>query len=618
MATFLGRRYMRDKVPFTETVIGGAVLALTAVIVCAVVLISRQPSDPLFQVKPGNEKHPLDRGWVVARSMMAGLGTAGWTSATDIEVVRPLEEKDSPPDGELAAFDVECVYRGRYVSRNDPAQSVHVMICDARQPRNAFGLFKSQTPPDAEPLNAGCEGWQRDNTAAFWAGRYYTRFEREHVGGDEPSIKTIADALAGIQLRYGAPFWAESVLPADGRQPGSFRFTHVQAAGFDFLYDAFLADYDRGVTAFVTDLASPAKADGLLRQFEQYLENQGRIQAAPGPNSSLLAGDSTGRQLAVFVSGPRLFGAVGPDMQPVSALVKAMQATVAPLASETAAPSAVVERSPLPELTLRGWGSPTDVRTFTPENLWEKIDGRADLYLSFHVVKMTFGTYRNAREPESFVDVYLYDMGEPDNAFGIYRAEMSQHPEPADLGRGGYATPGGVFFWKGSHYVRVEAADASEALAETATSVAQTLAREIEDDGRPLWADALLPAADRVEGTFEYQARDAFSLDFLHDTFSADYRAAGKTFKTFIYRGENDEDARAVFDAYAKFFEEFGSVLKRGTGAGYDFVVGDSGGVVDAVFVASKYVGGISNLNDAASAEQRMAAFAESLTTKPE
>ncbi|UCG16105.1 MAG: hypothetical protein JSV19_12500 [Phycisphaerales bacterium] len=600
-----------------ERHIGAFLLLLTGGIVLTCVIVARHPGPKLMEIQPGSETRAPDHLLVVARGMMPALGTAGWSDAVDIRVIHPGAAgiADEAYEG-LGAFDVEYAYAGCYRCLADPSQSVSVVIFDAREPCNAFGLFKFRRPPGARPLHVGCEGWQTDSAGAFWSGRYCTRFDRSAVQTGEPTVATIADALAGVQLCYGAAFWADPLLPSVSRRPESFRYVAKHAAGFDFLDGAFLADYDSQVTAFVTDRGSAVQATDLVNRFLQFLEDRGRVQAAPAPpESPLLAGDCADRQIAVFAAGHRVYGAVGGDMASVSGLAKEMLAAARPAVAVSAVePAGQGETAPaLPEVDLAGWGPPGDIRIFTPENLWQKIDGRADSYLSFHMVRMTFGTYRNSRDPERFIDVYWYDMGESDNAFGIYRTEMGSRREPVDIGRDGYASPGGVFFWKGRHYVRVEAADDGEDLAAAAVVIARTLARGVVGEGKPLWAEALLPAADRVEGSFAYQATDAFSLDFLRDTFSADYTVGGEAFTTFVHRAPDAEQAGRVFVAYAKFFEEYGSLIKREARDGFDLLVGSSGGVTDAVFVVGRYIGGVSGAESASLAERRAISFAQAL-----
>lgn len=619
MPSFLGRRYQRprDQVTGVEKGIGVFLLVLAAVITVTLLTTSRMSTRPLFALRPETNLIKPDPLLIVARSMMPTLGTAGWSTVGGVEVVRP----EDLPSGEADAssFGVQSVYRGRYTRLADPHQHVAVTVYDVGDPAHAFGLCHARRPEGAEPLHVGCAGWVAGEAGGFWAGRYYTQFDRSSVQAADPTIRTIADTLAGVQLRYGPPFAAEQWLPAGNRTAGSFRFVAQGAAGFDFLRDAFLADYADGVTGFVTDCRDALQADRLIGLFVGFLEERGRVQARPAPPASpLLAGDSAGRQLVVFAAGNRVYGAVGSDMDSVAPLVKDMMAGATPAAAATAtgagpAPRAGAQAS-LPDARIEDWGPPVDVRVFTPENLWEKIDGRADVYLAYRMVDMTFGTYRAERDPEQFIDVYAYNMGSPENAFGIYRAERPPAPEPVDVGREGYATPGGVFFWKGEHYVRVEAADDNVVLAEAAAQVARALDRVYSGSDQPLWADAMLPAADRNEGSFEYHAADAFSLDFLSDVFSARYTVNGETFQTFIHRGADAAAARGVFDSYEAFFKDFGSVLRHESGDGYELLIGESGGVIDAVFVKGRYVGGVSGCPDADLAGRRCAAFARAVT----
>ncbi len=270
----------------------------------------------------------------------------------------------------------------------------------------------------------------------------------------------------------------------------------------------------------------------------------------------------------------------------------------------------------LPTVELSGWSEAAEGRVYTPEDLWEKINGRADFYLAFHMVRMVFGTYVDSRDPGRFLDVYRYEMSTPDDAFGVYCAEMSRQPRFVDVGGGGYVTVGGVFFWKGGSYVRVEASDGSEELADAALKVARAVARIVLDGGRRFWADARLPQEDRVAGSFRRDATHAFGPGFLPDVFCAEYRANGVACTTFVCRAEDEPSARAAFEAYAAFFQKHGRLLKRDAREGFDLLVGEAGEVVDAVVVARHYLGGVRAVNHPALAEQRAIAFVRTLLSE--
>ena len=71
-------------------------------------------------------------------------------------------------------------------------------------------------------------------------------------------------------------------------------------------------------------------------------------------------------------------------------------------------------------LTPEGLTKKSLVERFTEANLYEKIDGRSELFQSYDVTGMTFVTFSKVDDPAKFIDVFLYDMTTPLGAFGVY------------------------------------------------------------------------------------------------------------------------------------------------------------------------------------------------------
>ncbi|MFH0982267.1 MAG: DUF6599 family protein [Planctomycetota bacterium] len=617
MPTLFGRRYMRDSVPTAEIVIGVVVLLLLGGIVVAAITIGTRPQPALFERKPGVErKSLLTREMRIARQMMPALGTAGWSLQDNVRV-SDRSALEAAGETEWVEAGATWVYRGVY-AKPSSRESVSVQIVDAETPANAFGLYRQREPREADPLAMGNEGWQAQQRGAFWAGRYYTEFDRSNVRSGEPSIRTIADTLGSAQIAYGAPFWAESVLPQAGRIPESFTFVKRRAAGFDFLHDAFVATYPNDVTAFVADAGSFERAADMVRQFQALLTERGRVQSSPStPEAPILAGDFEHRQLAVFHAETRVCGAVGGDMEPVSAVVRQMLDAVRPQGGTAA--QAVATRppaSPFPTIDLPDWEPPAEFREYTPLNLWEKIDGRAEIYLQFDMQRMHFGTYHHRADPRQFIDVYGYEMAAPEGAFGIYQAEGGGHVIKLDVGDEGYSAGGSVIFRKGTHYVRVEANGEGATTEAAGLAIARAIAGRISGTAEKPWAEALLPRDGRTSEALAYHGADAFSLDFLSDVFSADYAVDDKTFTMFIHRAAEEAEAVKLLDAYAAFFKAYGRLLERGHTDGIEWVVGESGGTVDAAFAVGVYLGGVNNCADAVMAKERALAFARTIAAQ--
>jgi len=146
-----------------------------------------------------------------------------------------------------------------------------------------------------------------------------------------------------------------------------------------------------------------------------------------------------------------------------------------------AEPAAADETQNLfPDPELDGWHVPRQVERFNADNLYVKIDGRADAYLKFGVVGLTFGRYCREDHPERTLEVYWYDMGTPANALGMYRSEEAPDATPVSLGQAGYQVGGAVFFCQGSSYVQVMPFGLGDADAQAALTVAERLAERIK------------------------------------------------------------------------------------------------------------------------------------------
>ncbi len=74
-------------------------------------------------------------------------------------------------------------------------------------------------------------------------------------------------------------------------------------------------------------------------------------------------------------------------------------------------------------LTPEGFTKKSLVERYTEANLYEKIDGRSELFQSYDVTGMTFVTFSKAGDPAKFIDVFLYDMTTPLGTFGVFSVE---------------------------------------------------------------------------------------------------------------------------------------------------------------------------------------------------
>jgi hypothetical protein len=109
----------------------------------------------------------------------------------------------------------------------------------------------------------------------------------------------------------------------------------------------------------------------------------------------------------------------------------------------------------LSEITPAGWRMMAAAERFNPQNLWQRINGYAEFFLSYDMVQMIFAAYADPSNDEIFIEASIYDMGNPANAFGVFGAERQNDFPPIDLGREAYRSEASLFIWKGQYYVRM-------------------------------------------------------------------------------------------------------------------------------------------------------------------
>ena len=98
----------------------------------------------------------------------------------------------------------------------------------------------------------------------------------------------------------------------------------------------------------------------------------------------------------------------------------------------------------------------SSVETFDRDNLYQKIDGKAELYLDAGVTGMKCQRFVDRDNAAAWMEVFVYDMGELKNAFTVFSKQRRTGVE--ELGELAYATPNSLYFDQGKYYVEIVAA----------------------------------------------------------------------------------------------------------------------------------------------------------------
>lgn len=276
--------------------------------------------------------------------------------------------------------------------------------------------------------------------------------------------------------------------------------------------------------------------------------------------------------------------------------------------SESAFATSAGEKAKLhfPEAIAGGWKR-SKVETYTADNLYEKIDGRAELYISYDVVGLICTSYRQAEKggEGKFVDVFVYDMGSPQNAFGIYSYErVAGIGKPIKLGNGGYQAAGSIYFWKGKHYVQVVVPFEDDDLKKACEAIAKAIDAQLQVEPVDIWGLKVFPKDGLIQDSITYIKRKAFGYDFLSEVYTAQYRHAGKLLKAFVCKCSSVDDARAKLSRWKSALRKYGKVVSEGRLNGELWFAGKVGSSFTVAFCKGNLLGGVVEAGDLKSAEE--------------
>jgi hypothetical protein len=225
--------------------------------------------------------------------------------------------------------------------------------------------------------------------------------------------------------------------------------------------------------------------------------------------------------------------------------------------ASAAGPSALMPKFP-------EWKPTEAVRTFSPDSLFEYIDGAAEAYLGYDFRELAVGEYA-ATGAKTTVTAEIYDMGAALNAFGIYGAERYPESRFLPIGVQGYYEEGTLNFLAGRYYVKLLAFEAGEKGEEILTRFARAIVSGIKDVGAFPARLAVFPVEGRIANGERFLRRSVLGLKFLNNGYTAGYKKKGQEFDAYLIDCPNEAEAQAALKSLVEYFSGAGrSVASAG------------------------------------------------------
>lgn len=206
-----------------------------------------------------------------------------------------------------------------------------------------------------------------------------------------------------------------------------------------------------------------------------------------------------------------------------------------------------------------GWVPLTPKERYDADTLSDKIDGKADLYLSAGFRSLESRRFAQKKNQARWMERFVYDMGDVRNAFAVFSSQRRSNVQPIDLTPYAYLAGNGLFFVHGDFYVEIIAADASaDAQAGLKALGAAFVQAQPEGAAAELFEPFLLPKPHRVDQTEQLTARSVFGIEGLDGVFTAAYHDQQADASAFIRSYDSDARAEAMAEKFQAFWMDFG------------------------------------------------------------
>jgi hypothetical protein len=128
---------------------------------------------------------------------------------------------------------------------------------------------------------------------------------------------------------------------------------------------------------------------------------------------------------------------------------------------------------------IYGWKAEGELEIYDRETIFDYINGAGEIYLLYDFRKVMVFRLVKASDPTIFVE--LFDMGSPQDAFGVF--SHARESEEIGIGQGSEYRGGVLCFWKGRFFVCIFSERETPATKKAVFDLAEKIAKKIKAAG---------------------------------------------------------------------------------------------------------------------------------------
>ena len=200
----------------------------------------------------------------------------------------------------------------------------------------------------------------------------------------------------------------------------------------------------------------------------------------------------------------------------------------------------------------------TSPEKFDARSLSDKINGKAELYLSAGFVSLASQRFKDKDGTDLWIEAYVYDMGNGQNAFSVFSVQRREDATSLDLVQYAYRTQNALFLVHGPFYIEIIASQATDRAFGPMGMLAENFIRNTRTKTVTIQERDLFPVPGLVADSISLISSDAFGFDRLNQIYTAEYEIEEGRIMAFLSRRQDTREAQELASAYHKFLVTFG------------------------------------------------------------
>ncbi|NIP51690.1 MAG: hypothetical protein GWN55_14455 [Phycisphaerae bacterium] len=239
------------------------------------------------------------------------------------------------------------------------------------------------------------------------------------------------------------------------------------------------------------------------------------------------------------------------------------------------------------------------------DNLFEKINGKAPLYIESGFEKLFTQRLINKENKDLWMELFIFDMASLKNAFSVYSVQRRPNVQFLPDMQFGYRTADSPYFVHGKYYVEFIASSKSDELYKAIMEVAHNIQTNLPaDKDEEIPELTLFPQDNLVTGSPKLYLASAFGFEGFTDIFTAQYKLGEEIITAFFSKRPDSKEAQLVAKSYYDFLLENGGELKTAINKTLEGKVFDFYDTTEIVSAAGPFVYGIHEAESQKSAEK--------------